>query len=226
MKTGENLDTETAPVFIGDQQGIGALLHATRPTASNQHQKQHFMIPRLASKVLQPEVLEYLKVKGCFSLPTSDVCNALVEAYFNFVHPLFPIINAREFLERYEQNGIQQINPLLLWSMFSVSASYIPHSILGTSGYHTREQFKENIVKRVRLLFELSAENDKIILIQSSLLLSFWFQDAEDVKQSWCWTGIAISIARTIGLHRNPDGNGKKKNQAIGERQRRNWRNL
>jgi Fungal specific transcription factor domain len=84
---------------------------------------------------LQPEGLEYLKVKGCFTLPASDVCNALVETYFNFVHPLFPIINAREFLERYEQNGIQQINLLLLWSMFSVSASYIPHSILRTSGY-------------------------------------------------------------------------------------------
>jgi hypothetical protein len=63
-------------------------------------------------------------------------------------------------------------------------------------------------------------------LIQSSLLFSFWFQDAEDVKQSWYWTGVAISIAQTIGIHRNPDGNGKKKNKAISERQRRNWRNL
>jgi hypothetical protein len=225
MKTGESLDTEIAPVFIGDEQGIGALLHATRPTALNQYQKQHFMIPRLALKVLQPEDLEYLKVKGCFSLPASEACNALIEAYFKFIHPLFPIIDAREFLERYEQNGIRQINLLLLWSMFSVSASYISHAILGTSCYQAREQFKENIVKRVRLLFELSAENDKIILTQSSLLLSFWFQDAEDVKQSWYWTGIAISIAQTFGLHRNRDINGKK-NQAIGNRQRRNWKNL
>lgn len=224
--TGEGLDTETAPLFIGDRQGIGALLHVTQSPASNQKQQQHFMVPRAAAKVLAAEDLEYLKAKGCFSLPGPEVCTALVESYFNFVHPLFPIIDAQEFLGRFEKFGVQQINLLLLWSMFSVSASYVNDSALGKAGYETRKQFKESIVKRAKLLFDVSAENDKIILIQSSLLLGFWFQDAEDVKQSWYWTGIAISIAQTIGLHRNPDRKGGKKNDVIGHSQKRLWRNI
>jgi Fungal specific transcription factor domain len=221
----ESINAETAPLFIGDQQGIGMLLEITHPPTSNQKQ-QHFMIPRLASKVLAREDLEYLKAKGCFSLPSTEICTALVDAYFKFVHFLFPIIDAQEFLGRYESHGVQQINLLLLWSMFSVSASYISETLLKKAEYYSRKQFKEDIIKRAKLLFDLSCENDKIILIQSSLLLGFWFQDAADVKQSWYWTGIATSIAQTIGLHRNPDGKGKRKNKAISERQRRLWRNI
>lgn len=40
------------------------------------------------------------------------------------------------------------------------------------------------------------------MLVQSALLLSFWFKDAEDIKQSWYWTGIAFGMAQTLGLHR------------------------
>jgi hypothetical protein len=54
-----------------------------------------------------------------------------VEAYFKFFYPLFQITDAQYFLGRYKKNGVQQINLLLLWSIFSVSASYIsePRSI-------------------------------------------------------------------------------------------------
>jgi hypothetical protein len=182
------------------------------------------MIPRTAAKALQAEDLEYLKAKGCFSLPSADVCTALVESYFRFVHPMFPIIDTHEFLARYSKFGVQQINLLLLWSMFSVSASYIENDILATTGYATRKAFKENIVKRAKLLWDLSCENDKIVLIQSALLLGFWFVDAEDMKQSWYWTGIAIGISQTIGLHRDPDA--KRKNSALSDQQRRSWRNI
>ena len=51
----------------------------------------------------------------------------------------------------------------------------------------------------------MSGENDKLVLVQSALLLSFWFDDAEDIKQSWYWTGIAFGIAQALGLHRQLD---------------------
>ncbi|PMD63829.1 uncharacterized protein K444DRAFT_715121 [Hyaloscypha bicolor E] len=52
--------------------------------------------------------------------------------------------------------------------MFSVSASYISEPLLNRAEYKTHKEFKEDIVKREKLLFDLSSENDKIILIQSS----------------------------------------------------------
>jgi hypothetical protein len=62
------------------------------------------------------------------------------------------------------------------------------------------------------------------VLIQSALLVSFWFSDVEDVFQSWHWTGIAISLSQTLGLHRNPDH--PDKNNSIGDQQRRLWRQI
>lgn len=212
------------PLFVGDHQGIGALLVATDSDTAKDNQRRHLMIPRTAAKALQPEDLEYLKSKGCFSLPAADICDALVESYFRFVHPLLPILDGQEFLDRYTKYSVQQINLLLLWSMFSVSAGYIEDSILKRSGYDSHKSFKEDTVKRAKLLFDLSCENDKIILIRSALLLSHWFIDAEDVKQSWYWSGIAISISQTIGLHRNPDA--KRRNSALSDQQRRSWRNI
>lgn len=59
--------------------------------------------------------------------------------------------------------------------MFSVSASYISEPLLNRAEYETHKEFKEDIAKREKLLFDLSSENDKIILVQSPLLLGFWF---------------------------------------------------
>jgi hypothetical protein len=91
-----------------------------------------------------------------------------VEAYFKFFHPLFQIADAQQFLGRYKKNGVQQINLLLLCSLFSVSASYISEPLFNRAEDETHKQFKEDIIKRAKLLFDLSSKNDKIILIQSS----------------------------------------------------------
>jgi hypothetical protein len=52
--------------------------------------------------------------------------------------------------------------------MFSVSASYISEPPFNRTKYDTHIQLKEDIIKREKLPFDLSSENDKIILIQSS----------------------------------------------------------
>ena len=211
----------TAPIFIGDRQGIGVLVEASNPRSANQ---RHLMVPRAAAKSLQPEDLHYLQIKGCFQLPSQEICIALVDCYFEHVHPTFPIINSRAFSEKYVRGGLDEINLLLVWSMFSVAASYIDDQILQETEFDTRKAMKACFVQRAKLLFDLSCEDDKIVLIQAVLLLSFWFADAEDVMQSWHWTGIAIGLSQTLGLHRNPDTT--RKNTAIDDHKRQSWRQL
>ena len=174
-------------VFVGEG-GYGDILDTTGNVAH-----RHFMIPGQVEKPLAPEDLAYLKVKGCFSLPTES--RELIEAYFQFVHPLFPVLDGPSFLQEYARSGLTKTNLLLIWSMFSISASYIPS--------HSRRATKEVCVQRAKLLFDLTHQRDKIVLVQSTLLLSFWFADAEDIKQSWYWSGIAFGIAQTLGLHRD-----------------------
>jgi hypothetical protein len=153
--------------------------------------KRHFTINGVAGADLEAEDLEYLRRKGCFDLPEES--DSLLAAYFHYVHPLFPVLDGPLFLQVHADGGLETMNLLLLWSVFSISASYVPaYSDAGTKG---------SFVRRAKALFDLSRETDKIVLIQSALLLSFWFDDVEDVKQSWYWTGIAFSIAQALGLH-------------------------
>ena len=216
----DNSQSKTVPFFVGDGHGIGAVLRARDDGDST----THVLIPLATAEALAPEDLQYLQMKHCFSLPDESVCIALIEAYFYYVHSTFPVIDGLTFLEEHARGGLHRFNLLLLWSMFSVSASYISHSHVVTAGFSTKLSMKESIVKRAKLLFDLSLENDKIVLLQSALLLSFWFSDSEDVMQSWYWTGIAFSTAQTIGIHRDPDS--KKKNASISKRQRHLWRNI
>jgi hypothetical protein len=57
-----------------------------------------------------------------------------------------------------------------------------------------------------KALYDFDYEIDKIVLIQSVILLGFWLSDTEDRTGSWHWIGIAIGLCQSIGLHRNPKG--------------------
>lgn len=100
-----------------------------------------------------------------------------MEAYFKYFHPTSPVIDASQFLQQYSTTGLGGVKLLLLWSMSSASASYVSIS--------PQKTCKKLYAHRAKLLFDLSQERDKIVLIKSALVLSFWFEDGEDVKQSW-----------------------------------------
>lgn len=44
-------------------------------------------------------------------------------------------------------------------------------------------------------------------MIQALLLMSYWYEDPRDEKDTWHWMGIAVSLARTIGLNQDPSQN-------------------
>jgi hypothetical protein len=50
----------------------------------------------------------------------------------------------------------------------------------------------------------MAYEDDQLTLIQSVLLIGFWYADAQDRFEAWHWTGIAISLSQCCGLHRSP----------------------
>lgn len=69
---------------------------------------------------LRPEEIQYLRFKGCFSLPSPVLREALVKAYFHHAHPFEPVLDPEDFLDKYSKG---HLSLLLLWSMFVVAAS-------------------------------------------------------------------------------------------------------
>jgi hypothetical protein len=67
--------------------------------------------------------LEFLHLKGVFDFPIPTVCEKILRSYFHYVHPLLPIMDVNCFLAQYEEGGPQNVNLLLLWSMFLAAAN-------------------------------------------------------------------------------------------------------
>lgn len=81
------------------------------------------MVPGYTVKETPAEELEFLRVKGAFSIPPKDVCDKAVLAYFRNAHPLLPVLDAKSFLDSYSRRGCQGVRLILLWSILHVAAS-------------------------------------------------------------------------------------------------------
>ena len=73
-------------------------------------------------------------------------------------------------------------------------------------------------------MFNNSGETDRIVQLQSALLMGFWHSEKDARTQPWYWIGVAISICQMLGLHRDPDS--VKYNSSFTDRQRHLWRRL
>lgn len=116
-----------AECLVGEKHGaMGFIGDIVDPGGSQG--EHHYLVPRASKKTKKSEDLSYLRIKGAFSTPSKELCDALICTYFRHVHPLLPIIDAQSFLDQYLRHGCQNINLLLLWSMF-LAASNVSKSI-------------------------------------------------------------------------------------------------
>jgi hypothetical protein len=80
-------------------------------------------VPQRPQKPLGYAELKYLEAKGAFSLPSNELSEQLLDAYFTYVHPLLPVIEMTSFWKRYELQKPGNVSPLLLQSMFLAASS-------------------------------------------------------------------------------------------------------
>ncbi len=109
------------PVLPGDPRGVAFVADICEPKLRNN--SGHFLVPKATANCLGPEDLDYLRLKGAFSLPTPSVCDLLIRTYFHHVHPFFPIVEARSFLDTYESAERGNLSVHLLWSMFLAASN-------------------------------------------------------------------------------------------------------
>ncbi|KAM5357369.1 hypothetical protein ACJZ2D_016332 [Fusarium nematophilum] len=164
-----------SPLY-GDPRSIGLVADICQP--ERQGKSGHFLVASLATPELDLETTEFLKSRGVFDLPCFDVSKSLVQLYFHYVHPFFPVLDVPSFLGAFENNGAEKLSLHLLWSVFLAAAN---------------------------ALYDAEYERDKTTLIQAVLLMGFWYADTEDRIGPWHWNGVAIGLCTSIGLHRQPD---------------------
>ena len=163
----------------------------------------------------------YLKAKGCFSLPPKSVVDELLKCYFDYIHPHLPVLDEQEFWETYlsQESGTTHfhhtdgysISLILFQAILFAATTCAGISILKKAGYNSRSVARKAMFSKVRVLYSLDVEQDKMIILQCLLLMSYWQDDSDNDKDAWHWTGLAVSLALTLRLQYEPvDGLSKR----------------
>ncbi|KAG9250819.1 putative Zn(II)2Cys6 transcription factor [Emericellopsis atlantica] len=192
--------TET-PIF-GDPRGISLVSDICEPDKGEN--SGHLFVHTARTRSLPQDDLHYLRGKGVFQLPDAQTCDALIRAYFHHVHPFFPVVDPKPFLEICSAAGKDSLSIHLLWSMFLAASPFLPLGDIQNAGFKDRKEMKRSMYSKSKALYDAQYEADKITLIQSVLLMSFWYSDTEDRTGPPHWIGVAISLCQTSGLHRRP----------------------
>lgn len=170
---------------------------------------------------LQKEDIDYLAAKGALSIPEVTLRNELLKAYIHYVHTYMPLLDLEEFLQTIVQNdGIHRISLLLFQAVMFAGMAFVDMKHLQAAGYQTRKAARKIFFQRARLLYDFDYEVDRISLVQSLLLMTYWYETPDDQKDTWHWMGVSLSLAHTIGLHRDPG------NSRMDLRRQRMWKRI
>ncbi|EPQ54209.1 hypothetical protein GLOTRDRAFT_122008 [Gloeophyllum trabeum ATCC 11539] len=138
----------------------------------------------------------------------------LVEMYFTYFHPSFPVLDQKLFMEAYEMSkeepspssaaGSQKLSKLLLCSIFSIAERYCiddGHTISKGEMHEEGCQYLDwarEILNRVY-------HHSRLSTCQALLLLGIREFGIGSVEHGWLYIGMASHMAQDLGLHRALD---------------------
>ncbi|KAL9090879.1 MAG: hypothetical protein Q9165_005087 [Trypethelium subeluteriae] len=165
-----------------------------------------YYLKPIPSRIGQDE-LAYLKKKGALSVPDTSLRNELLRSYIEYCHPFMPLLDLHDFLKALNaaDGSAGRVSFFLFSAVMFVGTAYVDFSHLQKVGYNTRKEARKDFFQKTRLLYDFDYEIDRISLVQGLLLMTYWYETPDDQKDTWHYMGLAISLAHTIGLHRNPD---------------------
>ncbi|KAH2180046.1 hypothetical protein KXW37_004530 [Aspergillus fumigatus] len=155
---------------------------------------------------ISSEDLEFLRFRGALSIPESGLRNELLRCYIQWVHSFMPVLNLQEFLRCVAENDPEgNISLLLFQAVMFVATAFVDFKHLQDAGYKTRKSARNAFYERLRLLYSLDCEEDRIAILQTLLLMTYWSDHVNNPQRDiWDWIGICNTQAHSIGLNRDP----------------------
>lgn len=142
----------------------------------------------------------FLKKEGAFDVPDTRVRDELIKSYIQFVHPLLPILNLEDFLVVIDKSytGTQGISFLLFQAVMFAATSYETTKSLTREGFRDRREARKTRYERVKLLYSYGCEDDRIAILQTVLLMTYWDESSKDSQDAWYYVGVAKALATSI----------------------------
>lgn len=200
---------ERRTVYLGESYNLSYVIEQFCGTLSSSgHKILHHPVPNNIDDrtsnlprdvTLEREEMNCLVRKGAFMKPEKLVCDRLVRAYFERVHPSWPIFDKAEFAQLYASNRV----PILtLQTVFLMSATHCDERTIREAGFTSRYMARLSFYNRAKALYDADYETDTTTIIQALFFLGFWCGSPIDQKETWHWLGAAVSLAQATGMHR------------------------
>ncbi|KAH7911436.1 fungal-specific transcription factor domain-containing protein [Hygrophoropsis aurantiaca] len=166
-------------------------------------------------------------------LPDAALQEHLLELYFTYVHPVFPVLHKAAFWESYRNGGRtgetpespasdgqrtspspfhrarQRPPPLLLLAMFSIAARYSTSSAsspLPPPSSPAMWTAGDEYLAHAKIILDSTYASSRASTCQALLLLGFREVGIGAMAQAWVYVGMAVRMAQDLGLHRCADG--------------------
>jgi hypothetical protein len=114
--------------------------------------------------------IDILHQRGAFLLPPRQLCDELVEAYFQWIAPVVPVINRSKFMRRYHDSK----NPpsLLLLQAILLAGSRVCNNpqLMDANGSTTPAAM--TFYKRAKALYDANYEDDRVTIVQALMCVS------------------------------------------------------
>lgn len=139
-------------------------------------------------------------IMDALSLPEQDLADELVQAYFTYVNPGYPIIDEDLFMAQYRNRDPGDPPPILLLQAILLVGAHVSRPKA------ERDALKEIFFRRTKWLFDSRVERNRDIMVQAALLMTWHSENADDdvASNAHYWVGVATRIATGLGMHRNP----------------------
>lgn len=154
------IDTSEAPISMEDLELLRADIESDKSPQddSPSDDTQSFDLPKYVRPLtsLPPDDMTHLHNEGALDLPASTLQNALLRAFFEYVHPYVPTLDLDGFLHAIEtQDGSAgQVSLLLLQAVLAAGTAHVEMDALRNAGFQTRKQARTTYMKRVRVSFQ------------------------------------------------------------------------
>uniref|UniRef100_A0A8H7NQ61 Zn(2)-C6 fungal-type domain-containing protein n=2 Tax=Bionectria ochroleuca TaxID=29856 RepID=A0A8H7NQ61_BIOOC len=158
-------------------------------------------LTRLVEKVnLQPSIHlhQQMSVEDALVLPDGPISDQMIQFFFEYFHPAYPVIDRSAFISMYRQG---KASTLLLHSIFMAALTCGPESLVRLAGYTDRATAKKAHFQRAKRLYEVGHETDATSVAAALHLLSFWWSEPHE-QESWIWAGCSVALAQSLGMHR------------------------
>lgn len=129
-----------------------------------------------------------------------DALERMLDVYFRWFHPAFPLVNRENFLQKCLRN---QMSLLVLNALLLVAATICDPADIILTGCESRQQARQVFYTQAKALYDADLDPDKVNNIAAVFLMSFWWGGSNDEKDSFHWLGIAVTLAQSLGMHRS-----------------------